>query len=568
MKAALAELTSDPSSHADGTSRTVTGAEALSSTLRLLKPLSILLAAILLVTVVSSAVPADAQSTAVPPTNLRVVNGFNAGELIITWDSAHGATHYRIGCVNMDRDYPNAKASITGNWRQAFVYVDIDAPNVSPDRATYTLYGLQEGAYHACTVLSNSSRYGQPTWPTPYWHYLTITDHGGSCPVVAPAPPPITGRPLTIAEVSQVVQPALVDITVTDSEGRTGGGTGFIVRSDGLVVTNRHVVDDIETVVAAIEVQDGERLEFTGQVLGKGILTDLAAIKLSSNRPFATVELADSSNVVYGDEVTAWGYPIGSFLGSAPTLTKGIVSVPHRIMEDTEIIQSDADTNPGNSGGPLVDRYGRVIGVNTFGVTYSRGGYVFVAPGISLSVASNEVRDRLATYEAGGPAQATYRNLRWGYGYSMVIPRGWYLDAESGESRSTQFTWFEAYGGERLADILTLEFDQPYPDTGRAFGFMAGFYWTSIQRAAEDWHFFAPISPPQAVTIGGQLFARMEYLYQPEEEDCIRSEVALTSVSSDYPNRPYGFVATGAVCQEVLGTYNTERNSILFSFRP
>ena len=94
--------------------------------------------------------------------------------------------------------------------------------------------------------------------------------HGGSCPVVTAAPAPITGRPLTIAEVSQVVKPALARVVVTYSEGLTGSGTGFIVRSDGLLVTNRHVVDDVETVTAEIEVQDGQRVEFTGKVLGKG----------------------------------------------------------------------------------------------------------------------------------------------------------------------------------------------------------------------------------------------------------------------------------------------------------
>ena len=539
-------------------------------TMRLLKPFPFLFAAVVLVTVVSSTVPAEAQSTAAPPTNIRAVNGFNPGEVIVTWDAAHGATHYRVGCVNMDRDYPRAKNSVTGNWRQAFVYVDVDAPNVSADRPTYTLYGLQEGAYHACTVLSNGSRYGQPTWPTPpYWQYLTLTDHGGSCPVVAPAPAPITGRTLTIAEISQAVRPALVDITVTDSEGQLGGGTGFIVRSDGLVITNRHVVEDIATVTANIEVQDGDRMEFTGQVLGKGILTDLAAIKLSSNRPFATVKLADSSRLAYGDEVTAWGYPGGGFLGSEPTLTKGIISSPHRIFDDTRFVQSDAEINPGNSGGPLIDSYGRVVGVNTYSLFNVRpDGSISRAPGISLSIASNEVRDRLADYEAGGPAQATYRNLRWGYEYSMVIPQGWYLDEEGAESRSTQITLFEAYGGDRLADILTFEFDQPYLEESRAFGALAGFYWVSIQKAGENWHLFEAISPPQAVEIDGELFARMEYRYQPDEEDCVRHEVALTSISSGYPNKPYGFVATAAVCEEVLSTYGAERNNILYSFRP
>jgi hypothetical protein len=120
-----------------------------------------------------------------PASNITAVNGGNAGEAIIAWDAAPGATHYRIGCVNMERDYPRAKASNTGNWQEAFLYFDVAAQNLHPTRPTYTFPGLQEGVYHACTVLSNNSRYGQPTWPDrpPYWQYLTIANRGGACPI-------------------------------------------------------------------------------------------------------------------------------------------------------------------------------------------------------------------------------------------------------------------------------------------------------------------------------------------------------------------------------------------------
>lgn len=535
------------------------------SMLRLFKPLTILFGVIALVAVVSSAVPAEAQSTASPPTNIRVVNGLNPSELIVTWDAAGDATHYRVGCVNMERDYPRAKSSVTGNWRQAFVFVDVDAPNVSPNRATYTLYGLQEGAYHACTVLSNGSRYGQPTWPTPYWQYITVTDHGGSCPAFELTGAPDATDPLSIGQVSQLARPALVHLSYPTEEGRTTGGTGFVVRSDGLVVTNRHVVDDQESLTARLETPDGELIEFTGRVLGKGILTDLAAIKLSSNRPFRTVALGNSDGLAFGDPVTSWGYPTLDFLGTAPTLTSGIISSPLRVWDDTRFIQHNADITGGNSGGPVIDRFGQVIGVNTYSLTNSRGNIA----GIYLAVASNEVRDNLQIYEAGGPEQATYRNLRWGYGYGMDLPKGWFLANEGNESLLTQFTTFSAYGGERGADIMTVQFDPPYLETSGAFGAIAGFYWSRfLPLLAEEWHFFQPISPPTAVTIGDQLFARMEYRYQLEEDDCIRSEIALSSLSSDYPNKPYAFVHSGSVCEEVLATYAAERERILYSFRP
>ncbi len=120
-----------------------------------------------------------------PPSNITAVNGDNTGEAVITWDAAPSATYYRIGCVNLDRDYPKASATNTGNWQAAFLYFDVEAENLDSVRPTYVFPGLQEGARHACTVLSNNSQFGPPTWPDgpPFWHFLTITDHGGACPV-------------------------------------------------------------------------------------------------------------------------------------------------------------------------------------------------------------------------------------------------------------------------------------------------------------------------------------------------------------------------------------------------
>ena len=539
----------------------------MKSVMRFPKVFPILLVLATFAAAASSVIPAEAQSTAAPPTNVRVVNGFNPGELIVTWSSAHGATHYRVGCVNMDRDYPKAKANVTGNWRQAFVYVDVDAPNVSPDRPTYTLYGLQEGAYHACTVLSNSSRYGQPTWPATYWQYITVTDHGGSCPVAVSTPPVNTTRPLSIAEITQLVKPAIADITVYFPEGGAAGGTGFIVRSDGLMVTNRHVVDDIETVTAKIEVQDGEAVEFTGQVLGKGILTDLAVVKLNSNRAFSTLALGDSSTVAYGDPVSAWGFPISHELGTDPTLTTGIVSSPHRIFADTDWIQIDADVNPGNSGGPLLDRFGNVIGVNTAG--YEQLGDRIIS-GINLAITSNEVSERLSSYEAGGPSQATYRNLRWGYGYSIDIPRGWFISGESGQGLTRQFSLFEAYGGERSSVIRTFRISPPFVDPNVELGYLTGFFvnfYLPLVSEGNEWEYLEVVSA-RPVVMGGHNFFRVEYRSREAEGECMRSHVALTSISSSFPSKPFGFVTDFAVCEEVLAAYGAEREAILASFRP
>ena len=523
---------------------------------------------ILSVAFISGVVPADAQDRAAPATHIIVFNGHNPGEVILSWDAVYGATHYRIGCVNMDRDYPRAKATVTGNWQEAFVYVDVEAQNLSPERPSYTLHGLQEGAYHACSVLTNNARYGQPTWPfNPAWQYLTVTDHGGSCPAFELTVAPDTTEPLSIAQVGQLVRPAIANLTVTPSDGNTYGGTGFIVRSDGLMVTNRHVVDDAETVTAEMILGNGETVEFTGKVLGKGILADLAAVQLSSNRTFSTLELGNSDALGYGDEVSAWGYPISSQLGTDPTLNTGIVSTPHRIFNDTDWIQIDADINPGNSGGPLLDRFGNVIGVNTAG--FETLGERIIT-GINLAIASNEVRDRLPTYVAGGPEQATYRSIRWDYGYSIDIPKGWYISGESGEGLTRQFTWFDAYGLERTSIIRTFRIPPPYTDRNTELGFLTGFFWNvylDLVAEGNEWVYLEKVSV-RPVVIGGNNFFRVEYRSRETEEDCTRSHVALISISTSHPSKPFGFVTDFAVCEDVLDQYSAERESILSTFRP
>ena len=105
--------------------------------------------------VVGGIPPAEAQGRVVPTTNIEAREGSQPGEVIISWDAAPQATHYRIGYVNMEVDYHFAKASCTGEWIEAFVYVDVNAQNISVNdgRAEYTLRRVDTGARHAFTVL-------------------------------------------------------------------------------------------------------------------------------------------------------------------------------------------------------------------------------------------------------------------------------------------------------------------------------------------------------------------------------------------------------------------------------
>ena len=118
-----------------------------------------------------------------PTANIAVRAGSNSDEAIVSWDAVDGATHYRIGYVNMEVDYYLAKASCTGEWIEAFVYVDVSAQNipVSNGRAEYTLRRLAPGVRHAFTVLasnnfvdtgSGGSVSSEFLWSSPRWTFL------------------------------------------------------------------------------------------------------------------------------------------------------------------------------------------------------------------------------------------------------------------------------------------------------------------------------------------------------------------------------------------------------------
>ena len=128
------------------------------NSIKLLATLSIV---IISVAFVSGVVPADAQSLTAPATNIHAFNGHNPGEVVLTWSAVAEATHYRIGCVNMDRDYLRATATVTGNWREAMVYVDVEAQNLGAERPTYTLHGLQEGGI-SCVFCAHEQRTLRP----------------------------------------------------------------------------------------------------------------------------------------------------------------------------------------------------------------------------------------------------------------------------------------------------------------------------------------------------------------------------------------------------------------------
>ncbi|QND67289.1 DegQ family serine endoprotease [Mesorhizobium loti] len=175
-------------------------------------------------------------------------------------------------------------------------------------------------------------------------------------------------------------------------------GSGFIVASDGTIVTNNHVIDGASSIKVTLD--DGTELPAT--LVGSDAKNDLAVLKIKAGKPLPTVKWGDSDKLMTGDQVLAIGNPFG--IGT--TVTAGIVSARGRDLHSgpfDDFIQIDAPINHGNSGGPLVDVNGNVVGINA--AIYSpNGGSV----GVGFAIPSDQAQKVVAKLMKGGSIQYGY----------------------------------------------------------------------------------------------------------------------------------------------------------------
>jgi serine protease Do len=185
-------------------------------------------------------------------------------------------------------------------------------------------------------------------------------------------------------------------------DGASGGerralGSGFIVDSRGYIITNNHVVDGADKIYVKLSTDpDGDGSSYEGRpakVIGVDKDTDIAVIKIDTDKPLPTVKLGNSDGAQVGD----WVLAIGSPFALSKTVTAGIISAKDRSIDEPgpngisqsqfqRFIQTDAAINPGNSGGPLVDMAGQVVGMNTAIYTQSMG-----SQGVGFAMPSNTI---------------------------------------------------------------------------------------------------------------------------------------------------------------------------------
>ena len=227
---------------------------------------------------------------------------------------------------------------------------------------------------------------------------------------VTSAEPAASTSPLSVAAVYNQAHRAVVEITVSSSqpdpfggqEQRQAQGSGFVIDSDGHIVTNDHVVDE----ASSVSVRFWNGASYKATVVGTDPSTDLAVIKVDApDSVLHPLTLADSSRLQVGSAAIA----IGSPFGLEETVTSGIVSALHREMQApnrftiNDSIQTDAAINHGNSGGPLLNSSGQVIGVNAQ-IAGNTGANV----GVGFAIPSNTVRKIASGLIENGKVEHAY----------------------------------------------------------------------------------------------------------------------------------------------------------------
>jgi len=235
---------------------------------------------------------------------------------------------------------------------------------------------------------------------------------------------------MTTVEIAKQVSPATVSLKVigvdNDTETVIGSGTGFIITDDGYIVTNKHVVVLAEEAVSTYYVTvvlPGDDLPVRAEVVGSDTQTDIAVLKVDTDKKLPCVKMGDSDLLQAGELAVVIGNALGSLDDS---VTVGVISAPSREINRNgyrvEVIQTDASVNPGSSGGPLINSYGEVVGITNSKIITSTSENV----GFAIPVnAVKKVIEDIINY--GKVVDRPYLGVSVRY-----VPEGSYYGAEGG----------------------------------------------------------------------------------------------------------------------------------------
>ena len=318
----------------------------------------------------------------------------------------------------------------------------------------------------------------------------------------------------SISEVATEIDGGLVQVITP-----TGRGSGFAVSQDGLVVTNAHVVDEHLT-VTVISVE-GERYE--ARVLGSDMLIDLAVLRVDSAGALRPMPLADIASVRAGEEIIALGFPMAENSGRRYTVSTGTVT-DHHTYGTIRRIHTDAAINPGSNGGPLVNRDGEVIGVNTSSFAEYAG--------TSFAISVSEVTANLASLAAGQTVAAenggewrTYNNAECRY--SLLVHPNWTLGGGEEECRAS----FKRHDG--LNVVATINIRVFRLNGGETLDEFAQQWLDDLMQEARNWAVYEMRSFKSISTFHeGYL---LDYLWQESGDKCVSVASDLLVESRHFP---------------------------------
>ena len=198
---------------------------------------------------------------------------------------------------------------------------------------------------------------------------------------------PETGRELPLQDIYDIVSPAVVGITATRGGEPYSSGTGVIFTQDGYIITNAHIISGCD----GVEVTFMDGTELGALLVGTDSASDIAVLKMEG-RSFPIAYFGDSDTLRVGDEVAAIGNPLGA--AYAGTMTNGIISAINRNVSNNghsmTLLQTNAALNEGNSGGPLVNEFGQVIGITNMKIM---GAFTYTVEGIGFAIPSRSVKE-------------------------------------------------------------------------------------------------------------------------------------------------------------------------------